>query len=188
MTPRVPALRATVRTPALRATVRTPALRLLSVLAAATVLALALTATASARTVWLCKPGQSPDPCNVGLATTVFSPSLHKLRVVHPTRDKKPAIDCFYVYPTVSDQKTTLANLHVDPEERSIALYQAGRYSQYCRVFAPMYRQVTVPALQSGNTESVKELAVPIADVRDAFATYLRKYSHGRGFVLIGHS
>ena len=35
-----------------------------------------------------------------------------------------------------SDQKTTLANRHVDPEERSIALYQAARYSQYCRVFA----------------------------------------------------
>jgi hypothetical protein len=118
----------------------------------------------------------------------VFSPTLHELRVVHPAKVKKPAIDCFYVYPTVSDQKTTLANLHVDPEERSIALYQAARYSQYCRVFAPMYRQVTVPALQSGNHESPKQLATPLGDVRTAFATYLRKYNHGRGFVLIGHS
>lgn len=144
--------------------------------------------TASARTVWLCKPGQTPDPCNVGLATTVFTPTLHKLRVIHPVRVKHPAIDCFYVYPTVSDQKTTLANLHVDPEERSIALYQAARYGQYCRVFAPMYRQVTIPALTSGNRESPQELAVPIADVRAAFATYLHRYNHGHGFVLIGHS
>ena len=133
------------------------------------------------RTVWLCKPGQSPDPCNASLATTVFSPTLHKLKVIHPARVKKPAIDCFYVYPTVSDQKTTLANLHIDPEERSIALYQAARYSQYCRVFAPMYRQVTVTALDSGNTESPKQLAIPVNDVRAAFATYLRKYNHGRG-------
>ncbi len=124
----------------------------------------------------------------MSLATTVFSPALHKLKVIHPARVKKPAVDCFYVYPTVSDQKTTLANLHIDPEERSIALYQAARYSQYCRVFAPMYRQVTVTALDSGNNESPQQLATPLNDVRAAFATYLRKYNHGRGFVLIGHS
>jgi Protein of unknown function (DUF3089) len=157
-------------------------------LVVAAALVLAVAGTASARTVWLCKPGQRPDPCNIGLATTVFSPTLHKLRVVHPAAVKKPAIDCFYVYPTVSDQKTTLANLHVDPEERSIALYQAARYAQECRVFAPMYRQVTVTALDSGNKESPQQLAIPVNDVRQAFATYLRRYNHGRGFVLIGHS
>jgi hypothetical protein len=138
--------------------------------------------------VWLCKPGSHPDPCNVSLATTVYSPKLQQIRVVHPTAAKKPAIDCFYVYPTVSDQKTTLANLHVDPEERSIALDQVARYSQYCRVFAPMYRQVTVPALESGTRESVAQLRVPVGDVRSAFSTYMRTYNHGRGFVLLGHS
>jgi DUF3089 family protein len=162
--------------------------RLSLAIAALALCCLAAAGGASARTVWLCKPGQRPDPCNVSLATTVFSPTLHKLRVVHPARDTRPAIDCFYVYPTVSDQKTTLANRHVDPEERSIALYQAARYSQYCRVFAPMYRQVTVTALDSGNQESPKQLATPVNDVRAAFATYMRKYNHGRGVVLIGHS
>jgi hypothetical protein len=166
----------------------TRVLRLSLALAALTVVGLAGAGAASARTVWLCKPGQSPDPCNPSLATTVFSPSLHKLKVIQPTRDKKPSIDCFYVYPTVSDQKTTLANRHIDPEERSIALYQAARYSQYCRVFAPMYRQVTVTALDSGTQETPQQLATPVGDVRAAFATYLRKYNHGRGFVLIGHS
>jgi Protein of unknown function (DUF3089) len=165
-----------------------PVTGVVAVLVLAAAFALPAAGPAAARTVWLCKPGQSPDPCNVGLATTVFSPTLHKLRVTHPARAKPPAVDCFYVYPTVSDQKTTLANLHVDPEERSIALYQAARYSQYCRVFAPMYRQVTVTALDSGNKESPRQLATPVNDVRAAFATYLRRYNHGRGFVLIGHS
>jgi len=169
-------------------TPRGPARRVLPAVAVTAALALAAAGSASARTVWLCKPGQSPDPCRVSLATTVFSPTLHKLRVIHPAGVKKPAVDCFYVYPTVSDQKTTLANLHVDPEERSIALYQAARYGQYCRVFAPMYRQVTVTALDSGNKESPRQLATPVNDVREAFATYLRRYNHGRGFVLIGHS
>jgi hypothetical protein len=70
--------------------------------------------------------------------------------VTHPKQVAHPAIDCFYVYPTVSDQKTGNANLHVDPAERSIALYQAARYSQYCHVYAPMYRQVTLDGIGLG--------------------------------------
>jgi hypothetical protein len=163
---------------------------LLTALAVAVALAglLAISSSASARVVWLCKPGSHPDPCSVSLATTVYTPTLHQIKVVHPTAAKKPSIDCFYVYPTVSDQKTTLANLNIDPEERSIALYQAARYSQYCRVFAPMYRQVTVTALNSGTQETPAQLTVPVNDVRAAFQTYLKKYNHGRGFVLLGHS
>ncbi|MGH2915328.1 MAG: DUF3089 domain-containing protein [Solirubrobacteraceae bacterium] len=149
---------------------------------------LALSGTASARAVWLCRPGVSPDPCRVSLSTTVFSSALAPLRVVHPHRARHPPIDCFYVYPTVSGQKTTLSNLRIDPVQRSIALYEAARYSQVCRVFAPMYRQVTVPALNAGDAETPRELAIPYDDVRAAFMTYLRRYSHGRGFVLIGHS
>ena len=122
----------------------------------------ALAGSAAARTVWLCQPGLHPDPCTPGLATTVYSPTLQAEGVVHPHAPRSPKIDCFYVYPTVSDQKGPLANLHVDPEERSIALYQAARYSQLCRVFAPMYRQVTVPALEAGNQESPAELATPL--------------------------
>jgi hypothetical protein len=141
---------------------------------------------ASAKTVWLCRPGVSPDPCTPGLSTTVYSPKLKPLRVEHPAAVKNPGIDCFYVYPTVSDQKTTFANLHIDPVERAIALYQAARYSQFCKMYAPMYRQLTLSAiLQRGSTINRAE---PLTDVRNAFRTYLQKYNHGRGFVLIGHS
>jgi hypothetical protein len=149
---------------------------------------LAITTSASARTVWLCYPGHTPDPCATSLSTTVYSPTLHAERVTHPAPVRRPSFDCFYVYPTVSDQKTTLANRHIDPEERSIALYQAARYSQYCRVFAPMYRQVTVTALESGDSESAAQLRVPLSDVESAFATYLKQDNDGRPFVLIGHS
>jgi Protein of unknown function (DUF3089) len=126
---------------------------LLAATFAVLVLLLAATAsTAGAKTVWLCKPGQQPDPCTPSLSTTVYSPKLVKLRVEHPQRLKRPAIDCFYVYPTVSDQAGLVANLNVDPAERSIALYQAARYSQYCRVYAPMYRQLTLKGIAAGRT------------------------------------
>ncbi len=165
-----------------------PVLRRLLVLAIGVFAFVVLTTPASARIVWLCRPGEHPDPCVVSLTTTVYSPTLRALRVVHPRPVRHPAIDCFYVYPTVSDQKTTLSSLHIDPEERSIVRFQVARYSQYCRVFAPMYRQVTLTALASGHTETPAQLAVPLRDVTSAFDTYLRRYSHGRGFVLIGHS
>jgi hypothetical protein len=60
---------------------------------------------------------------------------------------KKPAIDCFYVYPTVSDDNSSISTINPGPEEISIAEYQAQRFSQVCRVFAPIYQQTTLKAL-----------------------------------------
>src|SRR4051794_10144897 len=147
-------------------------------------LAAALPATANAKTVWLCKPGLRDNPCEAGLKTTGFSPTGQKRGVRALKPDRPRSIDCFYVYPTVSDQKTSLANLHKDPEIRSIALYQAARWAQRCRVFAPMYRQVTLQNIaQAGSVPKQT-----YADVRNAWHDYLRKYNHGRGVVIIGHS
>jgi len=143
-------------------------------------------------TVWLCKPGAGPDPCTPGLSTTVYNaPLTHALRVEHPVAERHPATDCFYVYPTVSDEKTGNSDLKVQDTERSIALYQASRYSQHCRVYAPMYRQVTLAGAGLPGTSGSSSKANPalgVADVQQALRTYLAKYNHGRGFVLIGHS
>jgi Protein of unknown function (DUF3089) len=140
-------------------------------------------------TVWLCKPGQTPDPCTPGLSTTIYTPAGKMVGTEHPIVRRNPPIDCFYVYPTVSDQTTGNANLDVDPEERSIALYQAARYSQYCRLYAPMYRQVTLTAIPGmGTPTTTPNPALGFSDVQSAFDDYLEHYNHGRGFVLIGHS
>jgi hypothetical protein len=153
------------------------------------VVAIGAAAAAPAKTVWLCQPGHRPDPCTPSLSTTSFSPTLKKrLAVTHPRRVRHPAIDCFYVYPTVSGQPTGNANLHIDPVERSIALYQTARYSQYCRVFAPMYRQLTLAGIGQGTPTTKPNQALGPADVQAAFRTYLKRFNHGRGFVLIGHS
>ena len=101
-------------------------------------------------TVWLCKPGIPDNPCEPGFDTTLLVAVRPDGR--HPVRqaDEKRKFDCFYVYPTVSDDKTPNSDLSIDPEERSIALYQAARYSLHCRVFAPMYRQLTLGAILNG--------------------------------------
>src|SRR5262252_8716622 len=84
-----------------------------------------VSAAPTSSTVWLCRPGVKPDPCTPSLTTTRRSPTGQVLGVDRITATPNPAIDCFYVYPTVSDQKTPNANLQIDPTERSIALYQA---------------------------------------------------------------
>ena len=99
-----------------------------------------------------------------------------------PTRRR---IDCFYVYPTVSGQPAVNATRRIDPELRSIARYQAARYSRTCRVYAPVYRQVTLAGLARA---SAADWARALADVKAAWRTYLRRFNHGRGVVLIGHS
>jgi len=140
-------------------------------------------------TVWLCKPGLADDPCTPGLDTTEVSPTGQVLGVEHVDADPSPAADCFYVYPTVSDDPTANSDLSIDPEERSIALYQAARYSQVCRVFAPMYRQVTVTQLLKGTDTITRKMgAIAYGDVVKAWQTYLKLYNKGRGVILIGHS
>ncbi|HVG88507.1 MAG TPA: DUF3089 domain-containing protein [Gaiellales bacterium] len=144
-------------------------------------------AAAKDDTVWLCKPGLADNPCKPGLTTTQISPTGEVLGTSQP-KAKQPKVDCFYVYPTVSDDQSRNSDLSIDPEERSIALYQAARYSQRCRVFAPMYRQLTLATLFSGQPVTEAETALAYGDVVSAWKTYLHKYNKGRGIVLIGHS
>jgi hypothetical protein len=150
----------------------------------------AATGAPTTKTVWLCLPGQKNDPCAPSLSTEVASATNQKLGIEHLKPAADPKIDCFFVYPTVSDQTTTLSNLVIDPEEWSIAFYQASYYSQYCRVFAPMYQQLTLGAIDGTIAPGAAppNLATPYNDVLNAWNTYLKKYNHGRGVVFIGHS
>ncbi len=146
---------------------------------------LAAPAAAHADTVWLCRPGADPNPCQGSLKTTVRTFGK-PAKVVTPKRVSTPAIDCFYVYPTVSEQSTPVATLDIDPAQLSIANYQAARFSQVCKVYAPMYRQLTLTAILSGGaSETDRELGY--SDVTAAFAEYLAA-NPDRPFVLIGHS
>jgi hypothetical protein len=158
-------------------------------LAVATGLAFACGAAgASADVVWLCKPGVTPDPCQESLATTTQQPDGSDT-VTDPGLASARRFDCFYVYPTVSQQLTVNADKTKDPEEIAMARYQAARFSQHCRVFAPMYRQLTLPSIYTGTVaqrEAGRRLAY--GDVLEAWNDYLAHDNHGRGVVLMGHS
>ena len=139
--------------------------------------------------VWLCRPGQANDPCTGNLDATVFHANgTTTAQSESPTKD--PPIDCFYVYPTVSAQKTVNATLTVDPEETAVAVAQASRFSTECRIYAPMYPQLTLSTIAGGTPASAIASATTTAydGVLSAWQYYLAHYNHGRGVVFIGHS
>src|SRR5687768_6172063 len=93
----------------------------LAALSALVVLSL-VPASAEAKIVWLCEPGQRANPCEPSLTTTSYSASGERLGVKRVPRAARRRADCFYVYPTVSDQKRPQATRVVDAVLRSIAL------------------------------------------------------------------
>ena len=102
-------------------------------------------------TVWLCEPGVEPNPCRDSLETTVYSES-GEARTESPEFPRRPKIDCPYVYPTASEDPGANSDLSIDPEHIAIAQYQAARFSQRCRVWAPMYRQATLASIAGAAT------------------------------------
>lgn len=119
--------------------------------------------------------------------TTTVVQTDGEASVENAKRNAKAPIDCFYVYPTVSEQKSENANLEIELQETQIAIDQASRFSQDCKVYAPMYPQITLAALNGGPVSPEASVKAYLG-VRAAFVEYLTKYNKGRGFVLIGHS
>ncbi len=127
-------------------------------------------------TVWICKPGQADDLCAGSISTKAGG------QVIGFDRPDNPPVDCFYLYPTQSEQKTPNANLDKDPPIRRVVVQQARMFSRVCDVYAPMYRQETAPGVYSESTEVAYQSA--LAGWKD----YLENYNHGRGVILLGHS
>ncbi len=152
---------------------------------------LALSASASAQapaaTTWLCKPGQSGDPCRDSLKSTTLLANGGSRAQKTPSTKKTPPIDCFYLYPTVSQQPTGNSTLEVTGAETGVARAQASRFQTKCRIFAPMYRQVTLAGIFGRATTPV-DREIGYADVKAAWNEYLSRYNKGRGVIFIGHS
>jgi hypothetical protein len=137
---------------------------------------------------WLCRPGRQ-DACAIDLTTTVIAADGKLTREIWAANPNAP-IDCFYVYPTVSNDPSPNSDMIPGVEEKRVIEAQFARFASQCRPYAPMYRQVTLTALRSvftGNPMAV-DRALAYNDVLDAWNYYLAHDNQGRGVVLIGHS
>ena len=138
-------------------------------------------------TTWLCRPGMADDPCTSGLASTAVARN-GSTRSEPGGVARDPKVDCFYVYPTVSGQPTINSDLTIGVQQAEVAIAQASRFSQICRVYAPVYRQITLSALNHPDRITLRDALIAYDSVLAAFRDYLAHYNHGRGIVFIGHS
>ncbi len=138
---------------------------------------------------WLCRPGKE-TLCTTNLdAMEVDADGKRTYQKFVPAAWSP--IDCFYVYPTVSHQTTDYSDFTEDPEIDTVVRNQAARLSAHCRLFAPIYRQLTLPGLERDMKRGADMKAAfdkPYQDVLRAWKHYLKNNNHGRGVVLIGHS
>lgn len=140
---------------------------------------------------WLCLPGHKAA-CDADQdATIIAANGATKLEKFAPA--KAPAIDCFYVYPTVSRDPGIVSTMAAAPEELRVVAQQFARFGQVCRLFAPLYRQFTLAALRARMTGkpmdgSGVDPKINYNDVVDAWNYYLAHDNAGRGVVLVGHS
>jgi hypothetical protein len=139
--------------------------------------------------MWLCRPDLSSDACRGELDATELRPDGS--RVVIPfVPAPQPRVDCFYVYPTV-DMAIVPGN-HTDFADtarmRESVRAQAARFGAVCRVFAPVYRQMTIGTYFAPSEDHARRFAIAFSDVEAAFRWYLAHAAPDRRFVLLGHS
>jgi Protein of unknown function (DUF3089) len=140
--------------------------------------------TTAAGTVWLCRPGLADNPCTQSLdATAVAADGTRTPIGAQP--DTGSRFDCFYAYPTVSLQGSDNASLAVEQPQIDIAVEQASRFSQVCKVWAPIWRQRT----KNGTPADVNAAAeVAYESLLSAWKDYMANFNQGRPVVIIGHS
>jgi Protein of unknown function (DUF3089) len=138
---------------------------------------------------WLCRPDRRDSCSTVSLDVTDIAPD-GSLSIRTVARASDPKADCFYVYPTLSNDPGGNSDMVANDEERRVVETQFARFGTACRTFAPLYRQSTLTWLRSNMTGK----PIPVdselryTDVRDAWRHYLAHDNGGRPFVLVGHS
>jgi hypothetical protein len=139
--------------------------------------------------MWLCRPDLPSDACSADLDATELRRDGTKM-IVPFVPANNPATDCFYVYPTVD--LGMIPGNHDDFGDvtpmREFVRSQAARFRETCRVFAPLYRQVTIATYFEAGPERERRFSLAFSDVVGAFRWYVAHADAKRKIVLIGHS
>ena len=144
--------------------------------------------------LWLCRPDIENDHCDTAdLSTTEIQPDGTMVVLDEVTPNPDAEVDCFYVYHTVNydPEPGSMETLVPHPDEVIRAVLRNGaHYRGACRMFAPLYRQMSnityVAYLWHVQESEIFKKAYD--DVVEAFEYYMRNHNEGRDFVLIGHS
>ena len=138
---------------------------------------------------WLCHADKENDACSGETTVSIVGPNSVSRKTIEVA--ETPEYDCFYIYPTISLDATPNSDLTPGPfEELYVVRQQLPLFKDQCRLFAPMYRQLTLAELNRFMTtgELTGDMLVRYLDVKNAWEHYLAHHNEGRGVVLMGHS
>lgn len=140
--------------------------------------------------LWLChpdKPADQDECLSADLDMTELLADGTTQLVLHEFA-AEPAFDCFYVYPTVDIRLTPgqTEDFEDIDQELDPLLNQAARFTRMCRMFAPLYHQVTIGTFGSDQVADLLDAAYQ--DVHAAFTSYLEHHAGDRPLVIMGHS
>ncbi len=138
---------------------------------------------------WLCRPGMTTGACASDQSATEVAPDGSVKPAIF-ARPANPPLDCFYVYPTASEDQTPNSDM-IAGREVTVTTGQFGRYGAVCRQFAPLYRSVTLAALsisRQGGAMAGVDRNLNYNDVKDAWNYYLQHDNGGRPVLIVGHS
>jgi hypothetical protein len=134
---------------------------------------------------WLCRP-DNKNACSDNLDASAVNGN-GSLVVESWRRNAQAPIDCFYLYPTVSNDHQPNSDLSAQQDEEILVVReQFARFASQCQLYAPLYRQRTLASLRAQVTQGDYRLAY--SDVKSAWDAYIKMAVKGRGVVLIGHS
>jgi len=142
---------------------------------------------------WLCRPGQSPDPCAANSAISAVSASGAVTPAAGPSSAAASNFACFYLNPTTSVTQTSTGNtsLAVTSLDNYIATEEAAPFSQVCDVWSPLYHgqtlQTVLKGLAGDETLMRSTFTVAYDSVLPAWQWFLA-HTGGRPIILIGDS
>jgi Protein of unknown function (DUF3089) len=153
----------------------------------------AATSAQASGSLWLCQPGQVPDPCAGNAAVSAVTASGAVAAAARPSSAAASKFACFYLNPTTSAAQSGTGNtgLTVTPIARYIATEFAVPLSQVCDVWSPLYRSQTFPTVLKGlaGDEDLMRSTFTVAydSVLPAWQSFLA-HSDGKPIILIGDS
>ena len=135
---------------------------------------------------WLCRHGMTTDRCAEPPTRSELKPDNTWAAIEPAAGDQK--LDCFYLYPTI-DTKSPAGRAedygNLD-DVWEVARQQVASLTTYCRVYAPLYRQMSINTyLDLARDETLETI---YDDIEDAFLHYMEHYNEGRDIVFWGHS
>lgn len=105
--------------------------------------------------------------------------------------DSNKDVDLFIICPTIDFGSNKRLNMNLSDKEMKANFVGAlnmeiGIYSDFCNVYAPYYRQMTLAGYNKKNQKPYLDLAYK--DIENAFIYYLEHYNKDRPFIIAGFS